>query len=122
MWECIDCRHAEQDGQWTRHKPARSCPACGSRATLCFASKREHKRWHELRALEEAGLIRDLKAQVPYDLAVDGQHVCRYVADFRYLSPGQGVVVEDTKGYRTEVYKLKAQLFRAVTGIQIVEV
>lgn len=122
MWECVDCRHMEAGGQWTRHKPARSCPACGSKATLCFASKKEHKRWHELRALEEAGIITDLRAQVPYDLAVDGHHITRYVADFRYQMPGQGIVVEDTKGYRTEEYKLKARLFAAVTGLSITEV
>lgn len=88
---------------------------------LIFDSAREAKRWSELRLLERAGRIADLKRQVRYALDVNGQPICHYVADFVYRADGQPVV-EDAKGFRTDVYKLKAKLMKAVHSITVVEV
>ena len=33
-----------------------------------------------------------------------------YVADFKYMQDGV-MVVEDTKGYKTDVYKIKIKMF-----------
>jgi len=87
-----------------------------------FASKREARRWGELRLMEMAGAIQDLRRQVRYRLDVDGLHVCDYIADFRYISePGQAEVVEDCKGFRTREYVLKRKLMKAIHGIDILE-
>ena len=95
-----------------------------------FSSKAEAKRWDELRMLEKAGEITDLKRQVAFPLygfSVDGQKIVgKYVADFTYrgdaAAPHAAVVVEDVKGGRatmTDTFRLKAKLFEANYGFPI---
>lgn len=96
-----------------------------------FDSKHEYHRWCELKLLERAGKIKNLQRQVKYVLiptqkGADGKVIereCSYYADFQYydLSTRQ-IVVEDAKGAKTEVYKLKKKLMLYVLGIQIKEV
>lgn len=85
-----------------------------------FHSKREAARYVELRWLESQGHIAELERQVKFDLDVNGVHVCRYIADFRYLENGQRIV-EDSKGARTDVYSMKAKLMLACHGIKVKE-
>lgn len=87
---------------------------------LTFDSEKEAKRWIVLKALERSGKIKNLIRQVPYGLSVDGEFICRYVADFRYELDGKAVV-EDTKGFRTAIYKIKRKLMKAIYGIVIKE-
>lgn len=49
------------------------------------------------------------------------EHECSYIADFCYIQNGE-TVVEDAKGYRTEVYRIKKKLMLERYGIQIKEV
>ena len=72
--------------------------------------------------LERAGVIKGLKRQVPYVLINKSRYgrAIKYVADFVYLENGQ-LVVEDVKGVRTPVYKLKKRLIAEVYGIEIKE-
>lgn len=88
---------------------------------ITFDSEWEGERYSELRLLEKAGHITDLRLQVPYDLAVNGIKVCRYVADFVYVEYGQETV-EDAKGMLTDVYRIKRKLMKAIYGIEIREV
>ena len=93
-----------------------------------FASKREARRYTELLLLESAGEIRDIELQPTYRLMTltpDGSLVstAKYVADFRYVEiPSEETVVEDVKGVRTGVYKLKKRWVEAQYGITIREV
>jgi hypothetical protein len=89
-----------------------------------FASKREAARYGELRLLQGIGEIENLTLQPRFPLKVNGKLVCTYVADFLYGKTGDAtsLVVEDVKGYRTEVYKIKAKLFEALHGFPIREV
>jgi hypothetical protein len=57
---------------------------------------------------------------VSFRLIVGGVLVCRYRADFVYVESGARVV-EDVKGFRTVVYKLKRRLMLACHGIEIKE-
>ena len=87
-----------------------------------FDSKREANRYQELMILLRAGLIANLRRQVSYPLSVNGMLICRYKADFIYLDLEIGrEVVEDSKGYRTKEYRLKAKLFTAIMGYSILE-
>lgn len=87
-----------------------------------FASKKEAREYLKLRALENAGKVRSLETQVPYDLVVNGTKICRYVADFVYLDVDKGItVVADAKGVRTKDYRIKAKLMKAILGIEILE-
>lgn len=97
---------------------------------IWFDSIRESRRYGELKLLEKGGYISDLRLQVPYELIpnqkVDGRVVerkVRYIADFTYHDNVKNEdVVEDAKGYFTEVYRLKKKLMMMVYGIQIKEV
>lgn len=95
---------------------------------ITFDSKREARRWVELRTLEAAGAIRDLRRQVRMELVpafdVGGKHyrAITYTPDFVYFDVSAGrVVYEDCKGYRTDVYRLKAKLFAWRYGVSIRE-
>jgi hypothetical protein len=92
-----------------------------------FDSVKEYRRFCELRLLERAGAVTDLRRQVKFELIpaqrIDGKVVeraCGYVADFVYMENGQQVV-EDTKGMRTQEYRLKRKLMLWVHGIRIRE-
>ncbi len=83
-----------------------------------FDSQAELARWLELKLLKQAGYISDLERQKPFQLSS-----CKYIADFYYLNLQTGLwVVEDVKGVRTEVYKLKKKMMKAELGIDIVEI
>ena len=90
---------------------------------ITFDSKREAERYKELRLLERGGLITDLRLQVPFELIPKqpGERAVKYVADFVYTENGR-MVVEDVKGYRTDVYRLKRRMMQAKYGITIQEV
>lgn len=89
-----------------------------------FASRKEARRYTELKLLERAGEIFTLQTQVPFVLLKKSEHggAVKYVADFTYIDKTGRQVVEDTKGYRTDVYKLKKRLMAELLGIEIVEV
>lgn len=86
-----------------------------------FDSQREATRYSVLKIMQAAGVISDLRLQVPYVINVNGLKVCKYVADFVYIDKGHEVV-EDVKGMKTPTYNLKKKLMWAVHGIEIQEV
>jgi hypothetical protein len=89
---------------------------------IVFMSQREAGRYIALRYLKNAGKIKDLKLQVEYELNDGGTHSLKYIADFQYYDIETGkVIVEDSKGYKTPVYKKKKRLMLKVHGIEIVE-
>lgn len=93
-----------------------------------FDSKRELARYRELELLVLAGEISHLKRQVRFPLTCDGKplryHSGRqvvYVADFTYVDRQKPtLVVEDSKGARTDAYKLKRAIMKA-NGYEILE-
>ncbi len=85
-----------------------------------FDSVREHKHWMELKLRERAGEITHLERQVDFVIEHNGVRICKYKADFIYFENGQRVVA-DSKGYRTDVYRLKAKLMKAFYNIEIRE-
>jgi hypothetical protein len=88
-----------------------------------FASRAEASRYSELRLLEKAGQIVALTVQPRWPLTVNGYKVGTYVGDFAYSDVVSGrFCVEDVKGVRTPVYKLKSKLMRACHGIVIQEI
>ena len=90
---------------------------------LEFASQKEARRYQALLLLERAGQIRDLELQPRFPLRVNDLLVCTYVADYKYFdNDAQLFVVEDVKGMKTDVYRIKAKLVKAIYGITITEV
>lgn len=110
---------------------------------ITHASIKEANRWCELKLLERAGKIYDLKRQVKYILIPeqyvyyerlgkngkrlkDGKKVlekeCAYIADFVYTDTETNTeIVEDSKGKRTADYIIKRKLMLWVHGIKIKE-
>ena len=92
---------------------------------IMFDSKGESKRYGYLKLLEQAGAISNLKLQPRFLLqdgfTYDGRKIRKieYVADFSYQRDGK-TIVEDFKGIRTEVYKLKRKMFLYKYGDGIV--
>lgn len=113
---------------------------------ITFDSKKEANAYRKLKLMEEQGLIRDLKLQVPFELIppVYGtktkithlktkdkveevsfvrQRAVRYVADFVFYDVEEDCMrVIDVKGFRTKEYDLKKKMMLAFKGIEIEEI
>ena len=82
-----------------------------------FDSKLEARRYKELKLLERAGRIKDLELQPKFELIPTVRwkgktlRVTKYIADFSYKDEKGNFIVEDVKGFETDVYKLKRKLF-----------
>lgn len=96
-----------------------------------FDSMREYKRWILLKEREEKGEISNLQRQVTYQVMPrltdeNGKfkyHPIKYVADFVYTDNATGKqIIEDSKGIKTEVYKIKKKLMYWQYKIEIKEV
>ena len=94
-----------------------------------YASRKDHRRANELKLMQRAGLIANLREQVSYELipaqrGADGkliERACSYIADFVYTDKNGNTIVEDTKGMRTDVYRIKRKLMLYVHGIRVTE-
>lgn len=87
---------------------------------LKFHSKKEANRYKELKLLEHHGSLQDLELQPKFELMpkinTDGYKIRKmtYIADFRYKEFIDGVwvdTIEDVKGFKTQVYKIKRSFF-----------
>lgn len=83
-----------------------------------FDSRKEARRYTELKMMERCGLIQNLELQKPFELQPTFKkrgktyRSIKYIADFVYYDKQrEQIVVEDTKGFRTEVYKIKKKMF-----------
>lgn len=89
---------------------------------LDFDSKAEARRYQVLRLMERGGEIHGLTCHPRYPLVVNEQKICTYVGDFLYRTRDGKSILEDVKGVRTPVYRLKKKLLLALYGIEICEV
>jgi len=88
-----------------------------------FASKKEAKRYGELKMLQKAGEVKWFICQPRFDLPGG----IKYYADFlvvwaakreAILLFGEAVTVEDVKGMKTRVYTMKKKLVEATYPIK----
>ena len=91
---------------------------------ITFDSRKEASRYTELKLLSKAGEIRELRLQVPFELIPKRGKLraIRYIADFAYADNHGNDIVEDVKGMKTQVYKLKKRMMLEKYGIEIQEV
>ena len=80
--------------------------------------KKNGRYYQQLKLMERQGLIKDVKLQVKFELQSKYKknnktiRAINYIADFTYFDVNKGkTIIVDTKGYRTEVYKLKKKIF-----------
>lgn len=83
-----------------------------------FDSKREADRYIYLKDKQKTGSIKDLELQPSFVLQEGFKkngttyRAITYKADFKYFDIDRNkVIVEDSKGMKTDVYKLKKKLF-----------
>lgn len=90
---------------------------------VVFDSKAEASYYlSHLKPRLDRGEISNLEFHPKVKCEIEGRHICYYTADFRYLdklseSPQGAVgcqVLVEVKGYKTDVYKLKIKLVRAL--------
>lgn len=85
-----------------------------------FMSQKEGARYL---ALKERKDIENLELQPVFKCELNGVKICKYIADFRYYDKKFGqTITEDVKGFKTNIYKLKKKLVKALFGIDIVEI
>lgn len=97
---------------------------------IVFDSRLEANRYKELKLLERAGTIKDLELQPTFELIPAFKKDKRtfrkttYKADFKYFDKEKNkTIVEDTKGFLTDIYKLKRKLFEyTYKDLQIIEI
>lgn len=99
---------------------------------IVFDSRKEAERYAELRLMEKAGVITNLRRQVRFELIpnqyMDGKLIERrvdYLADFVYRdAETDRTVVEDVKSpvTKTDKYIIKRKLLLKLYGIRIREV
>ncbi len=96
---------------------------------IAFDSKKEARRYQELRVLERAGQIADLQRQVVIELegragpllTRTGRQM-RITVDFAYIDRSTGLMVyEDAKGLPTRDYEVRRAVAQAM-GIEVIEV
>jgi hypothetical protein len=94
-----------------------------------FDSKKEMAYYIKLKMLEEKGKIKKLELQKTYELQPSFKvndktyRKITYKADFSYITTEDDKLhIVDTKGFRTEVYKLKRKMFAYKYGIEIEEI
>ena len=89
---------------------------------IMFDSLKEASRYKELKMMQESGLISDLELQKRFEILPKsmGNRAVFYVADFVYTQGGQ-TIVEDCKGFKTDVYKLKKKMFEYRYQTKILE-
>ena len=97
------------------------------------SSTKERNRGAVLELLQKQGYISGLQKQVVYELipanydVINGkrkciERACTYKADFVYFDEElKQLIVEDSKGMRTEVYNIKRKLMLFLHGIKIKE-
>ncbi len=107
---------------------------------IWFDSTGEALRYAKLKLMQKGKVISNLKLQVRYTLSpsiwydrdtkgyyfekrpncISIQREHYYLADFVYIRDSEQIV-EDFKGFRTDVYKKKKNLMKKIYGIEILE-
>lgn len=118
----------------TRQRGAKAARSkFGNRKTVVdgvtFDSAKEARRSQQLALELRAGNIRDLQRQVAFNITSTNLHsgaskvVAKYFADFTYWRVQRDgdwlYIVEDVKGVKTDVFKLKRKLVEQEHGVEI---
>lgn len=83
-----------------------------------FPSKKESKRYLQLKLLKESGEIIFFLRQVPFHLSGSVKYVC----DFVIFWADGNVTIEDVKGMKTSIYIAKKKMVESTYPIKITEI
>lgn len=112
VWTCrtCGCEHVAK-------KPV-LCDVCTHKTFYYFMSKKEAKRYKELKLMVSGGLITQLELQPKFTLDVNKVQICTYTADFSYRDQKQRLIVEDVKATMkqkgwSDLFIMKKKMFEA---------
>lgn len=94
---------------------------------ITFDSTKEYRRYVDLKLLEKAKEITDLKVHFPIILFDKSEYgrTLYYIADFTYYDCDKNFVVEDVKGCKKgvayQMFRLKKRIIAEKYGIEIQE-
>jgi len=80
----------------------------------CYQSKLEAKFAQDLDWRLKSGEIKAWTRQIPIQLEVNGFKICKYIMDFEIVHKDGSLEWVETKGYETEVWKIKWKLLEAL--------
>lgn len=88
---------------------------------ITFASKKEMKRYAELKLWVRAKEISDLELQPEFRVSINDQHYCTYTADFAYTLKGERIIEElkSTGTAKDAAYRLRKKAAELFHGIKI---
>jgi hypothetical protein len=91
---------------------------------ITFASYAEFGRYRYLKMLEKIGEIKNLTLQPKFDFTLPNvkKKLFTYIADFEYTDKNNNHTIEDVKGFKTPLYRLKKKLIEAQYNIKITEI
>lgn len=84
-----------------------------------FPSTVEAQHYAELKILERAGEITDLKVHPRYPITINKQLICIVELDFSYRDKQKLPHVDDVKGMDTAVSRLKRKMVEAAYGLKV---
>jgi len=94
----------------------------GARQTIMdeikFPSKKEAKRYEQLKELKKLGDVIFFLRQVPFHLPGNVKYVCDFMV---FWSNGE-ITIEDVKGMKIEPYMTKKKILEALYPIEITEI
>lgn len=81
---------------------------------ITFDSKKEAARYEDLKRMQQAHMISDLRIHVPFELHVAGIKIGKIIPDFMYMSGGVEII-EDVKSEATitPLFRWKKKHFEA---------
>ena len=83
-----------------------------------FSSKKEAKRYIELKTLQSSSEVLFYLRQVPFHLPGN----IRYVCDFMVFWANGEITIEDVKGMKLPLYEAKKKILEATYPIEITEI
>lgn len=120
---CKTCKDVNRcDGKMNKYKNTKV-----EYKGMKFDSKKEYIRYLILDDMQKKKEITDLQRQVPFKLIppfeLNGNKYkgMKYIADFVYKKNGK-LIVEDVKGMKTDIYKIKKKLMAYINKIEIIEI
>ena len=82
-----------------------------------FDSIKEGKRYNYLKSLEKTGQVLSFVRQKAFKLPGNIKYFC----DFEVCWANGETTVEDVKGFKTQVYKIKKKIVEEIYNIKIIE-
>lgn len=98
----------------THYKNKYHAKSCHCHAGHYHHSKFEAGYCDQLHLLKKNGDILDILTQKKFSFDINGVHITNYYADFVVVDKDGITSVHETKGFKTQDYIIKRQLFKAL--------